>query len=197
MNIPSIDQIKNALAKKGYQFLDDGKPFCLNIIGIRSSSPVPNTFDDLLTVIYTGPDRMHYIYMACTTKPGLFYLDHPDNPNGVAIIVPGQYLNLFVKGLHKGQYPCLVQSGTLQVYRDNKRDGAFYYSHIEPAPSRCGLEIHHASNDFASIEVNNWSAGCQVIADPVSFSSLMELVGKSLAVRGKLFSYTLLEEGDL
>ena len=74
---------------------------------------------------------------------------------------------------------------------------AFDYAHIEPAPPGCGLEIHHANNDFASIEVNNWSAGCQVIADPVSFSALMELVGKSLAVRGNLFSYTLLEEGDL
>ena len=197
MNIPSIDQIKNALANKGYAYLDDGKPYCLNIIGIRSSSPVPNTFDDLLTVIYTGPDRLHYIYMACTTKPGLFYLDHPDNPNGVAIIVPGQYLNLFVKGLHKGQYPCLVQSGTLQVYRDNKRDGAFDYSHIEPAPPGCGLEIHHANNDFASIEVNNWSAGCQVVDDPVSFEKLMELVDQSMAIRGSFFSYSLLEGKDL
>ena len=111
--------------------------------------------------------------------------------------VPGQYLKLFVKGMHKGEYPCLVQSGTLQVYRDNKRDGMFDYSHIEPAPASCGLEIHHANNDFASIEVNNWSAGCQVVADPVSFEKFMELVDQSVAIRGNVFSYALLAAEDL
>jgi len=59
------------------------------------------------------------------------------------------------------------------------------------------LEIHHANNDFASIEVNNWSAGCQVVDDPVSFEKLMELVDQSVAIRGNLFSYSLLEEEDL
>src|SRR5580692_3339720 len=112
MTIPAAAQIKQALAKRGCQYLDDGNLYHLNIIGIRAASPIVNKFDDLLAVLYNDETGPRYIYMACTTKPGLYYLDKPDNPNGVAILVPGQYLNLFIKGLHKGQYPCLVQSGT-------------------------------------------------------------------------------------
>jgi hypothetical protein len=197
MNTPTLEQIRAALAKKGYQYLDDSRPYHLNIIGIRASSPLANTFDDLLTVIYRDEERLHYIYMACTTKPGLYYLYHPDNPNGVAILVPGQYLNLFSKGMHKGQYPCLVQNGALHVYRDNRRDGAFDYTDIFPAPPESGLEIHHANGAFASIEVNSWSAGCQVVADPKSFGTIVDLVDKSINIRGNHFSYTLLSEKEI
>jgi len=64
-------------------------------------------------------------------------------------------------------------------------------------PPGCGLEIHHANNHFASIGVNNWSTGCQVVADPVSFEKLRELVDRSIAARGNIFSYTLINEADL
>lgn len=197
MEIPEIEKIKAALANKGYEYLDDGKPYHLNIIGIRSVNPEPNTFDDLLVILYNDETGPRLKYMACTTKPGIFYLMHPDNPNGVAILVPGQYINLFYKGMHKGQYHCLVQCGTLKVYRDNDRNGKFDYSKECDAPPGCGLEIHHANDEFASIEVNNWSAGCQVVADPKSFETFMELVDKSIAIRGNKFSYTLINEVDL
>ena len=197
MDIPTLDQLKQALVNKGYQYLDDGSLYHLNIIGIRSADPTPNTFDDLLVVLYNDDTGQRYRYMACTTKPGLYYLENPDNPAGVAILVPGQYLNLFVKGLHKGVYPCLVQSGTLQVYRDNNMDGTFDYVNQQDAPPACGIEIHHANNNFASTEVDNWSAGCQVVADPNSFATLMGLVDQSIPIRGNVFSYTLIGEGDL
>lgn len=197
MNIPTLDQITQAIGTKGYNYLNDGNLYHLNIIGIRSSDPTPNTFDDLLTVLFHDETGQRYIYMACTTKPGLYYLQHPDNLNGVAILVPGQYTNLFVKGLHKGQYPCLVQSGNLQVYRDNNMDGTFDYTRQFAAPPSCGIEIHHANNNFASTQVDNWSAGCQVVADPASFTKLMELVDKSIAIRGNHFTYTLIDEADL
>jgi hypothetical protein len=180
MTVPTLSQIKQALIKNRYQFLDDGRLYHLNIIGIRAASSLANTFDDLLALIYSDANGQHYHYMACTTKPGLHYLNHPDNPKGVAILAPGQYLNLFVKGLHKGQYPCLVQNGTLEVFRDNKRDGSFDYSQLYPAPVTCGLEIHHANNLFTSVEVNNWSAGCQVIANPDDFGFLMKCVNDRL-----------------
>lgn len=197
MEAPDIEKIKDLLANKGYKYLDDGKNYHLNIIGIRSCNPEPNTFDDLLVLLYNDETGQRYKYMACTTKPGIFYLIHPDNPNGVAIIVPGQYLGLFEKGMHKNEYPCLKQSGTLKVYRDNDRNGKFDYSKECDAPPSCGLEIHHACNNFASIEVNNWSAGCQVVADPESFKVFMQLVDKSIAIRGNKFSYTLINEVDL
>lgn len=197
MLIPSRDIIISALQHKGYKYLNDGKLYHLNIVGIRSASPIPNTFDDLICVSYNDEKGSQFIHMDCTTKPGLFYLDHPDNKNGVAILCEGQYENLYTKGKHKGAYDCLVQCGTLKVYRDNKRNGTFDYSHIFDAPVGCGLEIHHAGNTFKSIQVDNWSAGCTVIADPKDFERFMELVNKSIDIRGNKFTYTVLKETDL
>lgn len=197
MTVPSLDSIQGALDAKGYQYLDDGNLYNLNIIGIRAADQTPNSFDDLLMVSYKDETGPRLIYMACTTKPGSFYLLNPDNPLGTAILVENQYIDAFAKGLHHGVYSCLVQVKTLQLYRDDDKVNAFDYENITDGGVECGIHIHRASPNHQSTEVDNWSAGCQVVADPNSFAKLMELVDKSIGIRGNHFTYTLIKEEDL
>ena len=50
MNKPSIEKLKNAFVKKGYD-LRKGE-YELNIIGIRNNNSKPNSFDDLICVLF-------------------------------------------------------------------------------------------------------------------------------------------------
>ena len=53
-------------------------------------------------------------------------------------------------------------------------------------------------NDSLRIEVDNWSAGCQVIANKEDFDRLMKLAHRQISQGyGKLFTYTLINEEDL
>ena len=48
------DRVKRALERKRYVFLDDGKPYHLNIVGVRSASSAIGSFDDRLILVYRG-----------------------------------------------------------------------------------------------------------------------------------------------
>ena len=50
-----------------------------------------------------------------TTDPGLYYLEHPMNVDGTAILIPGQYIGSHKTGLHKGDH-ALIQCGKLRVW---------------------------------------------------------------------------------
>ena len=53
-------------------------------------------------------------------------------------------------------------------------------------------------NDSLRIEVDNWSAGCQVLANKEDFDTLMKLAHRQISQGyGKLFTYTLINEEDL
>ena len=53
-------------------------------------------------------------------------------------------------------------------------------------------------NDSLRIEVDNWSAGCQVLANKEDFDRLMKLAHRQISQGyGKLFTYTLINEEDL
>ena len=58
-----------------------------------------------------------------------------------------------------------------------------------------GINIHKAGD--ASIVVDGWSAGCQVLARKFDFNELMNLVHCAVPIWGNKFTYTLLEEKDL
>lgn len=58
-----------------------------------------------------------------------------------------------------------------------------------------GINIHKAGE--ASVVVDSWSAGCQVLARDTDFRELMNIVELSIPIWGNIFTYTLLEEKDL
>ena len=188
---PKLEDIMELMDSKGHSiFSGDGK-YDLNIVGVRTSDPAPNTFNDWITVFYVLQGRWVFFAFPATTDPGLFYLENPLNIEGTAILVPGQYKGAFKIGIHKG-YPALKQAAPLKVYRDSNRDAVLDW-HGEYGEGIYGIDLHRASRDHASLRVDKWSAGCQVIQDPIHFSFLMQLCYKSAVFWGEYFTYTLLE----
>lgn len=192
-----IDKIIKVCEAKGYKFFDSGE-FNLNIIGVRSSVKTPNGFDDTIHFIFKDKKGILVISsFPATTDPGLDYLKNPINPNGTAILVPGQYPGMWQIGFHQNKYEALVQAKPVKVYRDNDKDAEFDLDPKSIDSGLFGINMHHAYDKAIVAEVGKWSAGCQVIQYIEDFNYAMFLCRKGAANWGNNFTYTLLEEKDL
>jgi len=170
------------------------RPNELNIIGIRSSSTVSNKFDDVLHVCYaTEMGTWHQHIFHCTTDPGTYFLNHPMNKLGSALLKHGQYLNAYELGLHRGKYKALVQRKPVTVYRSKNNSTDIDSKTAHAQTGFFGINIHHASGNGTTQDVNRWSAGCQVIANINDFKELITLAEKHAKQYGNHFTYTLLD----
>ena len=184
------------MKKHGHKFFDTGE-FNLNIIGVRSADKDSNAFNDVLCVLFMvhGKEVLH-IFKA-STDPGLFWRENPLNVNGCAVMVPDQYPGLWRIDKHRN-YFALVQNKPCAVYRDNDFNSQLDITDDTPIQTgKFGINGHRANGDFESTQVDKWSAGCQVIADPLEFNLLMALCEISRKRYGNSFTYTLLLEQDL
>ena len=189
---------KDLFDKKGYAYFTKGA-YNLNIIGVRhSGNIVTNKFDDVLVVIWTDTQGHTYRKVfECTTQPGISYMGNTmGNVKGTAILVPGQYKGAYKIGLHRGKYKALVQAKPVKVYRDNDKDKEYDYNPTTIDEGYFGINIHKAGT--ASVIVNNWSAGCTVLAKEEDFKALMRLANKQIENGlGSTFTYTLVKQEDL
>lgn len=189
---------KDLFERKGYAYFTKGA-YNLNIIGVRhSGNVVTNKFDDVLVIIYNDNDGHCYRKVfECTTQPGISYMGKTmGNIKGTAILVPGQYRGAYKIGLHKGKYKALVQAKPVKVYRDNDKDNQYDYNPTTIDEGYFGINIHKAGT--ASVIVNNWSAGCTVLAKEEDFKAFMQLANKQIkAGLGSTFTYTLVNQEDL
>ncbi|MFA0810847.1 hypothetical protein [Microbulbifer epialgicus] len=188
-------KLQTAMIRKGYRFFDEGD-FNLNLIGIRTTDNQSNSFNDHLAVAWRFDGVPHCLVFPATTDPGTFWRENPINIKGTAILVPGQYPGLWQLGLHQGKYRALVQRKPARVYRDNNRDSII----DTDAPiddGLFGINCHRANGTRASQQVDKWSAGCQVLANPFDFGLLIALCDRAAEQWGTTFTYTLLEEADL
>ena len=185
MNI-TRQNIEKAMKAKGFAYFENGE-FNVNIIGIRNGSTgkrVTNQFDDWMTLSYKVNGEWKFAIWNCTV----------DNGDGSARLVEGQYRGSFTIGKHQGKYDALKQCKPLKVYRDwNLKDGTYDESKIYNDVA--GLNIHKAGAD--SINVNNWSEGCQVFKREKEFLAFMEIIFKAEKIHGKFFTYTLINSKDL
>lgn len=194
--LPSPEMIKAVMRRKGYLvFGNQAKGYDLNIFGIRTNDNEANRFNDYLGVMYLADGQWNCFLFPGTTDPGTYWRENPMNVDGTAILVPGQYRGSHMVGEHKG-YPALQQKTPLKVYRDADKDNVLDMDPTTIKEGMYGINIHRANKDQASVEVNKWSAGCQVLADPFQFEFLMALAKKSAAIHGNSFTYTLLTESD-
>ena len=60
-----------------------------------------------------------------------------------------------------------------------------------------GINIHRASATRESTQVDKWSAGCQVVANPHEYDLLIAAVKEAIEQWGDGFTYTLINERDL
>ena len=190
----TLKQITEAMRKKGYSFFEK-RDYNLNIIGIRNvSQEIDNLFDDTLFLAYKVDDRFNVQQFDMTTQPGAYYMKNPMNKLGTAILAPGQYKGAYTIGLHQGKYEALRQSGLLKIYRDSDRDTVYDYENLTDSIND-GINIHKAGR--ASKKIDNWSAGCQVLAYSADFDILMSLAKRSAKLYVDKFTYTLLLSTDI
>lgn len=192
--LPNAEDIRTVMQSKGYAVFDGSKGYDLNLFGVRTADRAANTFNDWVGVMYRQHGVWNLFPFPATTDPGLYWRQNPMNVAGTAMLKPGQWRGCWKLGKHQGKYEALTQVKPVTVYRDADRDKL-----AETGPEDTGLfgiNIHRASSKQASSQVNKWSAGCQVIADPLQFEFLMELARKSASLYGPNFSYTLLDEAD-
>jgi hypothetical protein len=192
----SRQSIYNAMARKRYIIYQE--PYRLNIVGVRSAISQPNSFDDSINVFFKdNRGSWQFKSYPATTDPGTFWLLDPKYPSGTAILKPGQYKDAYETGLHRGSYEALVQRGLVTVILDADRNNVFDFRGRQITGSDYGINIHRASSTGTSTQVNEWSAGCQVIANYLHFNELMALARQHRNLYGNKFTYTLLEERDL
>jgi hypothetical protein len=168
----------------------------LNIIGVRSVNPMPNLFIDKIYLVYKSDGNWVEEIYPITTDAGTYWLENPSRVLGTAVLVHDkQYRGVYKLGLHRGNYEALVQTGgEVLVWRDNNKDDVVDFGGPEYS-GYFGINIHRANSSRQSTQVDRWSAGCQVFANPSHFSRLIQLA--KLQIRhghGDSFSYTLLSE---
>jgi hypothetical protein len=189
--------VKSLLAamERSHHTVFDGD-LSLNIIAVRHEDTSANTFNDTFCVLYKRNKKWQLAQFKCTTDPGVYYRKNPCNVDGTAIVVPGQYRGLWTFGFHQSKYPALVQNKPVTVFRDGNMDDTIN-TDVTTQTGYFGINCHRASAKHESKQVDRWSAGCQVLANPDDFKSIMTLCRESSLQWGNTFTYTLLEQQQL
>ena len=188
--LPPILARKKAM---GYPVFDG--QYDLNIVGVRKRNGAPNKFDDMLTCTYRQGGQWMSHYWTATTDPGQYYLLNPLQVKGTAILCPGHYRGIWEIDSHAGKYEALCQrGGNVRVYRDTDGDRRHDMSDDKIDTGFFGINIHKAGR--SSVQVDKWSAGCQVFAKRADFAEFMDLTEEAEKRYGNSFTYTLLLETD-
>ena len=184
------------MKNKGYPFYTKGN-FNLNIIGIRSDVRKANAFDDHILCVYKENGNWIFRDYKATTDCGNHWLKNPMRQSGSALLVPDHYKSCYKLDLHRGKYTALCQRKKVKVYRDNSKDLILDFDPDTIEEGLFGINIHRSNPSVSSKQVDKWSAGCQVFADPDQYKNFIRLCEKSASIYGNSFSYTLLTYKDL
>ena len=193
-------QIQIAVQELGYKWFEGSNDYDVNIVGVRNSSTykkVTNQFDDYLTLSYQIEGEWKFYCWEVTTDPGSYWMEHPINKDGCAILVPGQYRGSHEIGLHQGKYEALKQKKSVKVYRDDNKDDVYDTDEDTIKEGIYGINIHRSNPYDESYYVNKWSAGCQVFKKVKDFNMLMDICYKAKDQWGNSFTYTLIESKDI
>lgn len=193
----TLDSIANAYKFMGYDYFTTGD-YNLNIFGIREKeNKDSNNFNDVIGISYLVDNSWRFKVYEATTDPGLSMRLKPINVNGTAILIPAQYKGVYQIGLHKNKYEALVQRKPMKYWRDNNKDKSLdfkgtIYNEI------AGTNLHRATaiKGLTSKLVDDYSAGCQVIAGYDNWVEFMHLVEKASELYGNSFTYTLFTEDN-
>jgi hypothetical protein len=200
-NCYTREQIENAMNGKGHKYFHHGA-YNVNIIGVRNGATgdeITNKFDDCMTISYKDDKgNWNFNCWKCTTDPGTYWAENLMNKAGVAILKEGQYRGSHKIGLHQGKYEALRQKGPLKVYRDNNLDDEYDLIEEDVQNGIFGINIHKAGSwKSGSVQVDKWSAGCQVFSKQDDFYDFMNVMNKARDRWGNSFTYTLINSKDI
>ena len=171
------------------------KPYQLNIVGVRNNTATPNKFDDILYAFWKDDkDKWEGAFYTITTDPGTFWLKNPMNKLGAAILKNGQYIDAYKIGLHRGEYKALIEQKPVTVIRDYDRNAVLDFNNGKQETGNFGINIHRAGSNGTTINVDKWSAGCQVFENAEDFAKFLVLAEKHSGLYGNNFTYTLVDE---
>ncbi len=196
----TLDYVKNKVLESGFKvFEGDDKEFNLNIVGVRNSNPTIDVYGCALTCFWKFKGEWQFRNWKITTYPGSYFLIKKLlNPNGAAILAPGQYSGVYSLDLHGGRYEALCQrNGAVRVFRDKDRDTEFDMNPKTLDQGWYGINIHapitpaNGYKNYVADVVYNSSAGCQVFKNMVDFFEFRELCRASRLRFGNKFTYTL------
>lgn len=196
--------LARVLPKLGHVVFDNNaKDFNLNIVGVRARSPKVDEFRCALVMFWRMADvgseeqwvQWRYPY---TTLPGRPYLvTRLLNPRGCAILMPGQYRNIYKLDIHGGKYEALCQrNGPVSVYRDGNRDEVFDLNPETRHSGHFGINLHGPKKDACVPRVGWTSAGCQVFQCWSHFVHARSLWRLAEGRWGNSFTYTLVDQED-
>lgn len=199
----SYDRLKSLYAIKGYKFREEN--LGLNLGAIRSHESQSNKFDDIGFLAWIEEGIQYLLTYNVTTDPGKYYLMNPMNKDGTIITVPGQYIEVYGRGLHNGQYECFKQHRDIYYVRDNNRDSKLDFDlYRDPEKLKIhgfwginGTNYHRASQWKLVQFVERYSAGCTVVQSYKIFQELINVRDRSVFAGYKLWDYTLFEEDDV
>jgi hypothetical protein len=193
----SAARLRSIIEGLGYAFFINGN-YNVNIIGIRNPNLVANSFDDTMLCVYKSANEWIIKEWRITTDAGNYWLKHPLNDKGTAILVPGQYRAVYEIAKHGGKYEALCQRlGPVEVYRDDNKDQILDFNDISKEWGYFGINIHRSNPYTESQAVEKWSAGCQVFKRVGDFDEFMTICRRASKDFGNSFTYTLLKESDL
>ncbi len=193
----SIKYLQQIIEDMGYAFFTKGN-YNVNIIGIRNPNLVANSFDDTMICAYKITDQWVLKEWQITTDAGKYWLQHPMNSKGCALLVPNQYRGVYKIDKHLGKYYALCQrNGEVEVYRDDNKDQILDFDDATKQWGMFGINIHRSNPYNESKKVEKWSAGCQVFKKVDDFNEFMTICNKAREEWGNSFTYTLIKEEDL
>lgn len=194
------EQIEKAMNEKGHKYFTGGD-YDVNIIGVRNAATgdeITNKFDDCITLSYKVDGEWKFNCWKCTTDPGKYWTEHLLNKDGVAILKEGQYRGSHKIRKHQGKYDALCQKGPVKVYRDKNMDDEYDLIEENVHEGIYGINIHKAGSwKSGSVQVDKWSAGCQVFSKEDDFYDFMNVMYKARDRWGNSFTYTLLNSNDI
>jgi len=130
---------------------------CIGIRGELAPDHVPvlGIYDDVLILM---------IGNVCTewkgsTNPGLLFINHPTNPRGCAQLIEG--IHMFKPGVHGGRFPAFVQGEDFHI---NRLDATGKV--VSNEVGQFGIHLHSGG---PGEDVNQYSAGCQIIWSPEGY----------------------------
>lgn len=195
------EQIEKAMESLGHKYFHHGA-YNVNIVGVRNAATgdeITNKFDDCMTISYKDDNGdWHFNCWKCTTDPGKYWAEHLLNPDGVAILKEGQYRGSHMIRKHQGKYEALCQKGPVKVYRDKNMDDEYDLIEENVHEGIYGINIHKAGSwKSGSVQVDKWSAGCQVFSKEDDFYDFMNVMYKARDRWGNSFTYSLINSNDI
>lgn len=194
LNKSQIKVLLSVLKKKNYTIYT--KPYQLNIVGRRTNSTKPNSFDDWIYIFYKDEDGNWEGYKApITTDAGTYWLKNPSLSKGTALLKAGQYKDTYKIDKHRSSYYALTQRlKPVVVIRDYNRDSILDFNNGREDKGMFGINIHKASTIGTQKYVDKSSAGCQVFENTEDFEDFMDMAYKHKDLYGNVFTYTLIDE---